>query len=274
MVNKSEVPGRQYSDSVSDAIADSPTTEDLLGFKTFTVPIAARIAAATSENTPMTIGIYGEWGSGKTSFLMMVDEALREKGINPIWFNAWKYDQEDNLWSALLQTILDQARISGKWYRRVWVKLRIWWDSIDLRAGGWEVLRKLTPVIVRASVFLVCAGLFLGWSTQEIEDFLSQVTSRLFQGSPIIPALVVKALVVVVGIVATKPDALLGLLDAKLGIDFSKLSRKRTYREHIAFLDEFSKEFERIIRLVGKGKPLVVIIDDLDRCLPEKAVSS
>lgn len=57
-----------------------------------------------------------------------------------------------------------------------------------------------------------------------------------------------------------------------MGIDFSKLKRSKSYRAHIAFLDEFSEEFKRIIKLAGNGKPLVVIIDDLDRCLPEKAI--
>ena len=99
----------------SRMLVDSPATEDLLGFERFATPIRTRIETATQENTPMTIGVYGEWGSGKTSFLMMLAKNLREKDIYPIWFNAWKYDQEDNLWAALLQTILDQARVSGRW---------------------------------------------------------------------------------------------------------------------------------------------------------------
>jgi hypothetical protein len=84
--------------------------------------------------------------------------------------------------------------------------------------------------------------------------------------------LVIKAVAAVVALAVAKPDVLVKLFSAELKIDFSKLRRKRTYLEHIAFLDEFSKEFQHIIRLIGRGKPLVVIIDDLDRCLPEKAI--
>lgn len=98
---------------ISEIGADSPTTNDLLGFKRFAEPIAWRIANATAKGTPLTIGVYGEWGSGKTSFLKMIDELLRKQDIYPVWFNAWKYDQEDNLWSALIQTILDQTRVSS-----------------------------------------------------------------------------------------------------------------------------------------------------------------
>jgi len=52
-----------------EAYTDAPTTQDLLGFQRFATPIAATIAAATPETTPLTIGVYGEWGAGKTSFL-------------------------------------------------------------------------------------------------------------------------------------------------------------------------------------------------------------
>jgi hypothetical protein len=132
----------------------------------------------------MTIGIYGEWGSGKTSFLMMLDKALQEKGIFPIWFNAWKYSQEDNLWSALLQTILNHARVSGSRLRIAWVKLKIWWDNISLRSGMWEATRKIVPVIIRLALFVLCALIFLGWGATKIEDSIKKIPINFFQSYP------------------------------------------------------------------------------------------
>ena len=91
--------------------SDQPTTEDLLDFEQYTIPIANRIAKATVDNTPFTIGIYGKWGSGKSSFLEMIAKELRNSHkIDSIFFNAWKYDQEENLWSALIQVILDPSK--------------------------------------------------------------------------------------------------------------------------------------------------------------------
>ena len=43
-------------------------------------------------DTPMTISIQGDWGSGKTSMMNMVKEHLGEK-ILPIWFNTWQFSQ-------------------------------------------------------------------------------------------------------------------------------------------------------------------------------------
>lgn len=256
--------------------ADSPTTNDLLGFKRFAEHIAWKIANTSEKDTPFTYGVYGEWGSGKTSFLKMVDELLRKQEIYPIWFNAWKYDHEDNLWSALIQTILDQARINGKWYRRIWVKLIIWRDTFDFRSGSWVIAKGLLSVGLHI-VTVVC-GLILvfGWSSPEISAFLNQVFAKWLSANPItlnfFQTSVIKTVIGIITFLAAKPDELLKLFNTKLGIDFSKLKRSTSYRAHIAFLDEFSEEFRRIIQLAGKGKPLVIIIDDLDRCLPEKAI--
>lgn len=268
----------QSTKDISEALgADSPTTNDLLGYKRFTEPIIRRIINATGKSTPLTIGIYGEWGSGKTSFLKMIDEALQKQNIYPVWFNAWKYDQEDNLWSALIQTILDQAHIRGRWYRRVWVKFKIWCDNLDLRSGSWEIVKWLMPLVIRIIVTALILMIVFGWASSDIEAFIKQVSSQWFSSSPLILSFfqvnVVRALLGIIAVLtALPPDELVKLFSTKLGLDFEKFKRSSNYRARIAFLDEFSGEFKHIIKLIGDGKPLVVIIDDLDRCLPEKAI--
>src|SRR5262249_20371357 len=256
--------------------SDTPTTDDLLGYERFTAPIVQRIVSATSKNTPLTIGVYGGWGIGKTSFLKMVDKALQKEHIHPIWFNAWKYDKEDNLWSALIQTILDQATIHGNWYRRLWVRVAIWWDTLDLRSGSWEIVKRLVPVGIRIIVIGFVLFLVFGWASSDMERLLKELGSHWFSSSSFILQFfqvnVIKSILALVAFLALKPEELVKWLSPKLGVDFSKFKHSTSYRAHIAFLDEFSEEFRRIIRRIGRGRPLVVIIDDVDRCLPEKAI--
>ena len=59
-----------------------------------------------------TIGIYGEWGTGKTTLMKSIERNLSENQENsaqsflPIWFNAWKYEREDGLATiSLLKTV-------------------------------------------------------------------------------------------------------------------------------------------------------------------------
>ncbi|MEM9148450.1 MAG: P-loop NTPase fold protein [Pseudomonadota bacterium] len=54
---------------------------------------------------PFTIGIFGEWGSGKTTLMHRLDAQLLEGGQKTVWFNAWRYDGKEVVWNALIQSI-------------------------------------------------------------------------------------------------------------------------------------------------------------------------
>ena len=43
-------------------------------------------------DTPMTVAVQGDWGSGKTSFMMLIREELEDK-VLPVWFNTWQFSQ-------------------------------------------------------------------------------------------------------------------------------------------------------------------------------------
>ena len=60
-----------------------------------------------STRPPLTIGIYGEWGSGKSSVMRMLSGELQETGrFVTVWFNAWRHQQEEQLGPALLHAIV------------------------------------------------------------------------------------------------------------------------------------------------------------------------
>ncbi len=256
---------------IPEGLQETLPKQDLIEFKQFAIPIAKSISHNLQNNMHKTIGVYGEWGSGKTTFLWMVDQCLRDERIIPVWFDAWKYDKEDNLWSALIQKILDQATVYGTWYQRAWVKVMLWRDTMSFRAGLWEFLKKLIPFLLRLALILLGVILFMGLDNNTLRTWLpTHTTLPTFLQAPLVKAVGAFAVVVATG---TGVFSLINLLkDSKLGVDYSKFSRKPSYREHIAFLDEFTKEFEHIVRRIGRGKPLVVMIDDLDRCLPGKAI--
>lgn len=51
---------------------------DTLGFKEGVENLATLIGNVVP---PFTIGIYGEWGSGKTSFMLLLQNQLKKEGI-------------------------------------------------------------------------------------------------------------------------------------------------------------------------------------------------
>ena len=60
---------------------------------------------------PFAVGIFGEWGSGKTTLMQMVETKLtRSKRVKTVWFNAWKYDGKEVIWNALIQSVFYRMR--------------------------------------------------------------------------------------------------------------------------------------------------------------------
>jgi hypothetical protein len=274
----------------------------------------------TQAHGGYTIGVYGEWGSGKTSFLKMVEKhikelcleeeiereikdkkkgqplkpddikqevkdkleqlskkdkekerkKLEEKGIRPIWFEAWKYDKEDNLWAALLQTILNRVSIQSTWYRRVWAKMRIWWKNLRFREGSWGVLKQLLLFVLR--LLIITASIYALFSVYSVvtgNPLTTLIQKDQMPANLTSPWTAFVAILIIA--LAADPFKWADFLKGAINFDFSKFESKPKFVEHIAFVDEFTKEFQQIIRLL-KPKPLVVIIDDLDRCLPVKAI--
>ncbi len=64
--------------------------------------------------TPFCIGIFGKWGSGKTSFMHLLEKRLSKDEkppyAVPVWFNPWRYQNEEHLIIPFLKTIENSIR--------------------------------------------------------------------------------------------------------------------------------------------------------------------
>lgn len=86
------------------ATSDMPVESiqyDYFGLKKYVQGMAAFVKSC---DTPTTIAVQGDWGSGKTSMLNMVREELGDQVLS-IWFNTWqfsKFNMDDKLTLSLL----------------------------------------------------------------------------------------------------------------------------------------------------------------------------
>jgi hypothetical protein len=115
---------------LSGYTADSAHGRDLIGISRDVNAFATLIAAET-VHPPLAIGLFGEWGSGKTFFMNQlraaVDSLATEmneagemqrdlpfyKRIVQIEFNAWHYVQGE-LWPSLMEHLLDNLQLAGE----------------------------------------------------------------------------------------------------------------------------------------------------------------
>lgn len=56
------------------------------------------------------LALYGDWGSGKTSLLLYLKKELDKKYYNTFFFEAWKYEKDDNLALSLIDLLTTQSK--------------------------------------------------------------------------------------------------------------------------------------------------------------------
>lgn len=89
--------------------SDRETEQDCLGYLSY---VAVLADVCTHEGiAPLTLGIFGSWGSGKTSLMKMLEARIGQaaKGnetIKTLWFNAWRYEGREEAQSALIHAII------------------------------------------------------------------------------------------------------------------------------------------------------------------------
>lgn len=94
-------------------VTDVPATEDRMGFHP-TVRALADITLSSATETPLAIGIDGEWGTGKSSILRMVEEQARHLGFSCITLNAWALERTEQLVASVTNGIQEEIRKTGR----------------------------------------------------------------------------------------------------------------------------------------------------------------
>ena len=69
--------------SILPILDDLPAKSDALDFQPY-VDALADILLDENTHTPLTMGIYGSWGSGKTSLMTMLQDKVRADAAIPV----------------------------------------------------------------------------------------------------------------------------------------------------------------------------------------------
>lgn len=101
-------------------LTDAPASTDLLGFKPHAERLAALIQKQIPDKASFVIGIEGEWGEGKSSFIKLLQDALRSekdeaKRPTIVDFNPWWFEGSDQLLRHFFDELLGQIDRSGRW---------------------------------------------------------------------------------------------------------------------------------------------------------------
>lgn len=106
----------------TSSITDKPISshkQDKLNTKRYAETLANFIQ---QSDTPLTVGLQGEWGTGKTSMMYMLREILEEQDVATSWVNTWEYSMfrgANQTTPAVLRGMLEKLKEScdakGTW---------------------------------------------------------------------------------------------------------------------------------------------------------------
>lgn len=90
---------------------DSETSSDFIDYQHY---VNAVVKIIDNEDLlPCSIGVYGDWGSGKSSLMKMIEERyINQEDILVIKFNGWLFEGYDDTKTVLMGSVVDE--IIGK----------------------------------------------------------------------------------------------------------------------------------------------------------------
>lgn len=184
-----------------------------------------------------------------------------------VWFNAWRYDQEDALWAALVLETLKQVRQQLGFWRKLWLSTKLNWKRFKLGDLLIDFIKSFLFVVIIALLgFAVAAGVAIA-SGDTIQDLSkAYVISR-------IKVINVLGIMSLVSLTYTVIKDVIGKIVSPFSLGIAKYFKKPDYESKIGFLGQFQEDFKSVVATVTEyGKwPLLIFIDDLDRCTANKA---
>ena len=88
-------------------LPDNPAERDLLGLDAIAQAVTDVVCSDSSE--PITVGLHGPWGSGKSSLLGLVHESLRRRDATlVIEVNPWEFDSREDVKGTIIASVLHE----------------------------------------------------------------------------------------------------------------------------------------------------------------------
>ena len=225
---------------------DNETEKDFLNFTGVADTVAEIITQAAGR--PTSIGISGSWGAGKSSMIKFVRTALAEKDQSDpeqfiyVEFNAWLYQGYDDARAALLEVIATklneeaERRKTGVGKTKELLQRVNWLRAAKLGAGSALALALgLPPTGLIGEAVTFGKNAISGDLTESEAEDAEGLASDAFMSAG--------------GMINAKPE----------------LSPPREIHAIRECFEQTLKKMDVI---------LVVLIDDLDRCLPPTTIST
>lgn len=215
--------------------ADNETTEDFLNYEIHCDLIKEYVT--NPDLLPLTIGVFGDWGSGKSSIMRMLEKKLKDdKKVLTIYFNSWLFEGYEDAKVSLLENILlelsKKENLSEVGKKKL-LELLSRVDYMKLTSDGIKKYGKnIIDIFSTGGVFTVLEA---GYSMIK-NDTIEEIRKDGFN-------------------------------------DFDKYIKQEQDNTTKNTIKTFRRDFEELINATDYDS-VVIFVDDLDRCMPERVIDT
>jgi len=215
--------------------ADNETIQDFLNYEVHANLIKEYV---TDPNLlPLTIGVFGDWGSGKSSIMKMIEDKLREnEKVLTIYFNSWLFESYEDAKVSLLENILLELSKNKTLDEKAKKKLLSLMSKVDYMKLAKDGIKKYGKNVVD----LIATG---GIGTAIEAGFSMLNTEKIKE---------------------------LTTADVPMLDGYIKDEQENTAKSTIK---TFRSDFEELISNT-KFDSVIIFVDDLDRCMPERVIDT
>lgn len=238
--------------------SDNETTLDLLGFNVHADLI--RSVVTNPDMLPTTIGVFGDWGSGKTSIMKMLesdlnaekyddpDEKSKYENIACFYFNGWLFEGYDDAKSAIISSVLLQLGEHQRFGPKV---------------------RKKVVSLIKSINWMRAAR--LGFKDVALPAAAAYITG----GASVAPSLIKFALGSegICGEEESSESAKSDDASDTSKINWEKLIKSDQTSASPMDVRSFRERFSNMLKDSGIDS-LVIMVDDLDRCSPKRIIEN
>ena len=257
------------NNKIDRPVADS--SEDLFEWDRYVETLATSLGQVP---LPFTIGIYGEWGEGKTSFVNLLLKQIQDESEENsretirINFSAWPFNDSETLWKALIFKIADKLMEGyhskgpdAPSTKRGWLNKSVFSWNIGKKTGVDDVQQIYQELMDKINSL----------------SFIGITKSREKQSQVHNNELLANLVLTGVDMVTKVSPVLAGMKDL-IGVESDQIreifkgNKKGVHEGQIKFVDEFRELLGELFKRRAKDKTVYVFIDDLDRCFPDVAL--
>lgn len=236
--------------------------EPVLGVKSVAAEIAELIRNLKTDDVGKMIGVFGNWGRGKTFMVEQIWKVLQgpaesQSEFIRVNFHAWKYQDTSASWAYLYEAFAKKYFTKeGNWFVRGFTDAGKRLDLNIAKHGAWPFLRFLFTVVF--------FGVSLFYAINEVEKTVWFVLT---------------AVGAVDGIRLGAKYLEKYRLNEKATEVFHKYFNKPSFKDMLGIQSEIQSELRHLLEcwlpLDKDGNPqkrIILFVDDIDRCSEERIV--